>query len=71
MLGPAGEASVRRFGLSLAAVGVLAALVGGAWIAWAASQRAVQLAIGGLVTALIGTLLLLLAPDRLPPEQRP
>lgn len=64
------EASVRRLGFSLSAVGVLAAAVGGAGLVFTSSQRAAQLAIGGLVTALIGAIVLLFVPDRLPPEER-
>lgn len=71
MLSDEGQRWVRRLGASLSAVGVLAAFVGGAWLLIASSPRAGQLAIGGLVTALIGTLLLLVAPDTLPPEERP
>lgn len=64
------ESSVRRLGASLSAVGVLAAAVGAGWLLFSSSERAVQLAIGGLVTALIGAMVLLFVPDRLPPEER-
>jgi uncharacterized membrane protein YeaQ/YmgE (transglycosylase-associated protein family) len=64
------ESSVRRLGASLSAVGVLAAAVGGVWLLVSANETAVHLAIGGLVTGLIGALVLLVVPDRLPPEER-
>jgi uncharacterized membrane protein YeaQ/YmgE (transglycosylase-associated protein family) len=64
------ESSVRRLGASLSAVGVLAAAVGGVWMLVSANETAIQLAIGGLITALIGALVLLFVPDRLPPEER-
>jgi len=64
------EASVRRLGASLCIVGVLAALVGVAWLAFGSSERAAQVAIGGLITGLVGAMVLLFVPDRLPPEER-
>jgi uncharacterized membrane protein YeaQ/YmgE (transglycosylase-associated protein family) len=64
------EASVRRLGASLSAVGLLTALVGGLWLWISSAPRAAQVAIGGLVTALIGAVVLLFVPDRLPPEER-
>lgn len=64
------EASVRRMGLSLCAVGLLAAAIGGGWLLFASADRPAQLVIGGLVTALVGALVLLFVPDRLPPEER-
>lgn len=64
------ERWLRRLGASLSALGVLAALVGVAWLAISEAQRAVQLTIGGLVTGLIGAAVLLFVPDRVPPEER-
>lgn len=64
------ERWLRRLGASLSAVGVLAALVGAAWLVLSTSERAAQLAIGGLITGLVGAMVLLLVPDRLPPQER-
>lgn len=71
MPGDRSERWLRRLGASLSAVGLLAALAGAGWLLVSANSRAGQMAIGGLVTGLVGAMLLLLAPDRLPPGERP
>lgn len=62
---------LRRAGLALAVLGLAAAGVGAISLALGGPQRTAQMAIGGLVTALVGAMLLLFAPDTLPPEERP
>lgn len=65
------ERIVRRAGTALAILGVAATVFGILWLVISPVERGVQLAIGGLVTALLGSVLLLFAPDRLPPSERP
>lgn len=68
----------RRAGLALALLGALAGLAAGAWWAlaeltgWVAmDERVTAFGVAGLVVGLVGALVLLAFPDRLPPEERP
>lgn len=72
------EQRVRRTGGSLAGLSLFGVLVGGLLYLYTAVvgdgslvDRATQLIIGSLIAGLIGSMLLLLAPDTVPPEKRP
>ncbi len=68
----------RRIGGGLTAIALLGVLVGGTIYGYTAhigtgdmTDRATQLIVGSLITGIVGSMLLLLAPDTVPPEQRP
>lgn len=72
------EQRIRRTGGGLAALSLLGVLAGGLIYAFTATlgdggltDRAGQLILGSLIAGLIGSMLLLLAPDTVPPEERP
>lgn len=72
------EQRVRRLGGGLTALALLGVLVGGAVYGYTAlvadgalTDRATQLIVGSLITGILGSMLLLIAPDTLPPEERP
>lgn len=72
------EQRIRRTGGSLAGLSLFGVLVGGLLYLYTVfigdgslADRATQLIVGSLIAGLIGSMLLLLAPDTLPPEQRP
>lgn len=63
---------VRRVGGLLAGFGLLGALVGALLYNLLASPVwGVRIGVGGLIVGLVGSLLLLLGADRLPPGSRP
>ncbi len=72
------EQRTRRTGGSLAGLSLFGVLVGGLLYLYTVvvgdgslADRATQLIIGSLIAGIIGSMLLLLAPDTLPPGERP
>lgn len=64
------ESRTRAIGGLLAALGLLAAILAGIMLVLTGTRLAAQIAIAGLICGLVGSLLLLAAPDTLPPRER-
>lgn len=59
---------MRRAGGMMAGIGILAVLAGVVLYVIGSPQRAVEIGVGGLIVGLAGSMLLLVAADRLPPD---